>query len=81
METAKRTYGSLDDIIRRKSELKQDLTTSEKKIGKLWNTLFTPDKPRGVQTPSMRLKGLFSTGAGLFDGILLGWKLYRRFLK
>ncbi len=80
METSKRTYSSLDDIQRRKSVLREELAVNEKRIGKLWNGLFHPEK-KMMQTPSLRLANLFSTGAGLLDGALLGWKLYRKFLK
>ncbi len=81
MEAGRKTYSSLDDIQRRKSELRTDLTVSEKRISSLWHTLFQPNKPKSIQTPSMKLAGIFSTGAGLFDGVLLGWKLYRKFIK
>ncbi len=81
METAKRTYSSLDDIQRRKSALKGDLTANERRIGKLWNELFRPERKKTIQTPSMKLANIFSTGAGLLDGALLGWKLYRKFIK
>lgn len=80
METGKRTYESLADIMARKAELKADLTANEKSISTLWGTLFKPEK-QTAKTPSMKLANFISTGAGLLDGLLLGWKLYRRFLK
>ncbi len=74
-------YSSLSDIMRRKAQLKDSLTANERRIGSLWKTLFQQDKPKANQSPSMRLANVISTSAGLLDGALLGWKLYRRFVK
>ncbi len=32
-------------------------------------------------SPSKRITGLINTSAALFDGAILGWKLYRKFRK
>ncbi len=74
-------YSSLSDIMRRKAQLKDSLTANERRIGSLWKTLFRQDKSKANQSPSMRLANVISTSAGLLDGALLGWKLYRRFVK
>ncbi len=74
-------YSSLSDIMRRKAQLKGSLTANERRIGSLWKTLFQQDKSKANQSPSMRLANVISTSAGLLDGALLGWKLYRRFVK
>ncbi len=74
-------YSSLSDIMRRKAQLKDSLTANERRIGSLWKTLFQQDKSKANQSPSMRLANIISTSAGLLDGALLGWKLYRRFVK
>ncbi len=74
-------YSSLSDIMRRKAQLKDSLTANERRIGSLWKTLFQQDKSKANQSPSMRLANVISTSAGLLDGALLGWKLYRRFVK
>jgi hypothetical protein len=44
----------------------------------LWNDLFhNPDITDS--NPSKRVNGLINTGVGLLDGLILGWKLYRKF--
>ncbi len=73
-------YSSLSDIMRRKAQLKDSLTANEKRIGTLWKSLFQQDKLK-TNSPSMKLANIISTSAGLLDGALLGWKLYRRFVK
>lgn len=75
------SYSSLSDIMQRKAQLKASLTANERRIGSLWKTLFQQDRPAANQSPSMRLANFISTSAGLLDGALLGWKLYRRFVK
>ena len=40
--------------------------------------LAKEEAPR-YETPSKRLQRLMSTGIGMFDAALLGWKLYRKF--
>ncbi len=74
-------YSSLSDITRRKAQLKASLTANERRIGTLWKNLFQQDRVKANQSPSMRLANMISTSAGLIDGALLGWKLYRRFVK
>lgn len=74
-------YSSLSDITRRKTQLKASLTANERRIGTLWKSLFQQDRVKANQSPSMRLANMISTSAGLIDGALLGWKLYRRFVK
>ncbi len=72
------TYRTLDEIRLRKAQLMADIRKDENHIGKQWNRLVHPKK-QGRQTTSSRLSTIVSTGAGVFDAALLGWKLYRRF--
>lgn len=72
------TYRSLDEIRLRKAQLMADIRKDENHISKQWNRLVHPKK-QSRQTASSRLSTIVSTGAGVFDAALLGWKLYRRF--
>lgn len=70
------TYKSLDDIRARKAELNAQLQDSNTLMKTQWNTLF--HKPKS-NAPSKRVTTFMTTGATLFDGILLACKLYNRF--
>ncbi len=70
-------YRSLDDIRLRKAQLRTDLTKDSNKIAGLWNELM--HKPKDKNTPTQRFSGTISTGASVLDGLILGWKLYRKF--
>ena len=74
--TATETYGSLEAIRNRKRELRKQLQTSDSEIRVMWKELFHRPEPT---TKSMRMSSLMSTGAGILDGLILGWKLYRKF--
>ena len=70
------TYRSLDDIRARKTILRKQLEDGNTSMKTQWNTLF--HKPKN-NVPSKRVTTFMTTGATLFDGILLAWKLYNRF--
>ena len=55
--------------------------TSLQQIKTLWGSLFAKPESNFALTPSKRIGSLVSNGAAIFDGILLGWKLYRKFRK
>ena len=75
-------YKSLDDIRRRKETLRNEIQEDDKKIKNLWEEMSRPsDLFSKSASPSKRITGLMSTGAALFDGAMLGWKLYRKFRK
>lgn len=72
------SYRNLDDIRRRKDELLTDITKDSTTMENLWYGLFhKPDNL--VTTPTSRFSGMMKTGVGILDGIILGWKLYRKF--
>lgn len=70
-------YRSLNDIRLRKAQLRTDLTKDSNKIAGLWNELV--HKPKDKNTPTQRFSGAFNVGAGVLDGLILTWKLYRMF--
>lgn len=63
----------------RKTQLLVDINKDSNRIGKLWGELF--HAPKKDATPTKRFTGLMNTGAGILDGVILGWKLYRKFGK
>lgn len=73
------TFRSLDEIRDRKDLLLTDIRKDDQQIKALWGQLFSRPEPISALTPSRRISSLMATSAGVFDGILLGWKLYRKF--
>lgn len=69
-------YKSLNDIRLRKAQLRSDIIKDSNKIAGLWNELV--HKPKDNSTPMKRFSGMITTGAGVLDGAILGWKLYRK---
>ncbi|GAB6981800.1 hypothetical protein [Prevotella dentasini] len=70
-------YHTLSEIRLRKAQLLNDITKDSNKMTALWNGVF--HKPKENATPTQRFSGMMSTGAGVLDGLILGWKLYRKF--
>ena len=77
--TTPSAYKSLEEIRARKDSLKKEIRKDDQQIRTHWNSLFHRPEALGVMTPTKRITGLMSTGAGVLDGIILGWKLYRKF--
>ena len=70
-------YHSLDEIRLRKAQLLTDITKDGNKIQGIWDSIF--HQPKDKALPTKRFSGLMTTGAGILDGLILGWKLYRKF--
>lgn len=75
------SYRTLEEIRLRKSQLLVDITKDSNKIGRMWNNLFHKPSASGKKTAGKRMSGIISTGASVVDGLILGWKLYRKFKK
>ncbi len=74
------SYQSIEEIRLRKAALLKDIEADSAKIEEKWHSLFKkPETLSRSATPSQRITGMISTGAGVLDGILLVWKLYRKF--
>lgn len=73
------TYRTLEEIRLRKAQLLTDITKDSNRIQGLWNRLFHPVPQKGKKTAGKRMTSIMSTGASVIDGIILGWKLYRKF--
>ena len=69
-------YNSLVAIRNRKEQLRQEIKVDDAEIRTMWRSLF---KKTDTSTTGLRVSSLMSTGAGVLDGIILGWKLYRKF--
>lgn len=72
-------YQTLDDIQAEKQRLREAIDGKCEAIRTSWDTLFHSDGKPAMRTPTQRLLGYANTAAGMFDGLMLGWKLYRRF--
>ena len=70
-------YRSLKDIRLRKAELKSEILKDSSKMQTIWNSLV--HTPKDNTTPTQRFTNMFTTGANVVDGLMLGWKLYRKF--
>jgi hypothetical protein len=76
-------YKDLNDIRLRKKVLRTDIVKDDQNIKKLWNSLFHNHNEtiNRNSSPSKKFSVLMNTGASLLDGVILGWKLYRKFKK
>lgn len=74
------SYQSIEEIRLRKAALQKEIEADSAKIDEKWHFLFKkPEALSKSATPSQRISGIISSGAGVLDGILLVWKLYRKF--
>jgi len=71
-------YNNLDDILLQKEAIRKQIAEKEEKISRLWDETFHQEEQTEFLTPSQRILKYANTGLGLFDGAMLGWKLYRR---
>ncbi len=75
------TYTTLRSIEERKLQLLKEIRKDSDKMNKLRKQLFTKPEALTTRRGKLNMHGLMSTGAGVFDGLLLAWKLYRKFKK
>lgn len=74
------SYTTIEEIQLRKAMLLAEIQKDNNKLGNEWKSLFQkPDALNRKATPSKRFNSLLSTGAGMLDAAILGWKLYRKF--
>ena len=65
---------SLEDIAAYKDKLRKQIEHEEECIAGKWNELFHKEEPA-----AQKLLRMVSLGSGMFDGMMLGWKLYRKY--
>lgn len=77
-ENSERPFRSLTDIRDYKAELRKKIKRDEELIAGKWDDLFhrEEDVP---QNKTQRFARMLSLGTGVFDGMMLGWKLYRKY--
>lgn len=74
-------YTTLRSIEERKMQLLKEIRKDNNQINKLRKQLFAKPTALTSRKNRMSVQGLMSTGAGVFDGLLLAWKLYRKYKK
>lgn len=80
MDTGANTYKTLSEIRQRKATLQKEIKVSNKEIGKLWKNLTSPVTSH-KKKKSFGISSILNMGMGTIDGIILAWKLYRKFKK
>lgn len=70
------SYESLDAIRVKKEMLRKDIKLDEERMKLLWKDAFQrPATPMATQSG---LGSWMKTGSGIIDGVLLGWKIYKK---
>ena len=72
------TYTTLRSIGDRKAQLLKEIRKDSDQINQLRQQLFSKPKMPAKRSGFMPSK-LMGTGASVLDGLLLAWKLYRKF--
>lgn len=72
-------FSSLAEIELYKEQVRRDIRQDEQRIATLWQGLFHQEERPMPKTPVQRVMGMMSMGSGVIDGLILGWKLYRKF--
>ena len=72
---------TLEELEARRELLREEIIKDDEQIKALWNALFHKPAMLTSSSPSKRFAAIVSTGAGVLDGVILGWKLYRKFKK
>lgn len=75
---ATKAITTLEDIDAKKAMIREEIRNDEIRMGQMWNSMFRSEVSNGKGS---RIAGMLSTGAGILDGVILGWKLYRQFKK
>jgi predicted transcriptional regulator YdeE len=80
-KTSAVSYNSLKEIQLQKKLLLRDIHSDNKQISTLWERLFKKNTNQKQTIPTKRINILMSAGTSVLDGLILGWKLYRKFRK
>ena len=71
-------FRSLNDIREYKEELRERIKRDEDSIADKWDSLFHREE-EPANSKAQKLARMLSLGTGMFDGAMLGWKLYRKY--
>lgn len=77
-ENSERHFRSLNDIRQYKDELREQIKRDEEYIADKWDDLFHREE-EPANSKAQRFARILSLGTGVFDGAMLGWKLYRKY--
>lgn len=77
-ENGERQFRSLTDIRDYKEDLRKQIERDESSIAEKWDDLFHKEEPE-PQNKAQKITKMLSLGTGVFDGVMLGWKLYRKY--
>lgn len=80
-EVGMQQFLTLEDIQKHKDGLKNEIRLEEEKIASEWHSLFREHPERSLQSPSQRLSGLINVSVAALDGLILSWKLYKKYKK
>lgn len=69
---------SLETLQLYKEQLRNELCSSEERLGDLWESMFRQPTAEDMSSPTKRLMAKVSSASALIDGAILGWKLYCR---
>ena len=78
IENGGRQFRSLSDIRSYKEELHKQIRHDEDAIAEKWSSLFHSEEEE-PRNKAQKLARMLSLGTGVFDGAMLGWKLYRKY--
>lgn len=70
-------YHSLEELQLRKEQLLGDIRNDSNNMTKMWRSLFSDRSSNSKK--GLNMATVINTGAGLFDGFMLAWKLYKKF--
>ena len=76
MNDFQKEYDSLSALRIRKHEIEQECKKDEERMRELWADLFQEEQPDNM---SDRISFMVKTGIGAFDGVMLCWKLYKKY--
>lgn len=76
----KELFASLEKINRSKESLLKDIRKDQSQIRFLWNKILRQYKSDG-KAATTKIGDALRKGSGVVDGLALGWKLYRKYIK
>lgn len=76
-----KAYNSLEAIREHREALKKEIEKGNKELKEKWDDLFHPRERIVAKTRTQRLLSMANTGAGIIDGAIFGWKIYKKFKK
>lgn len=72
-------YRSLEELQRGKEQILEKIRKDSADFGSKWHSMFYDNTASSKK--GLNMSTLINTGAGLFDGFMLAWKLYKKFKK